>query len=125
VREDASLAIRRATWQKIAPIGRNNLTFRSNLANSIKLLADLIRPAPDMVSHLPDRATPSRRSPLISQSTPQGLGRIINPLHSNILCRHTQPILKKSKKKKNLKKRTYPLWPLAQLDYLKISVING
>jgi|SRR6267154_3685212 len=124
-RGDVSLAISRATWQSIALIGRNNLTFRSNLADLIKLLADPIRSIPDMVSHLPDRGTPSRRSPLTSQSVPQGLGSIINPLCPSIPCRHTQPILKKLKKKKNPKKRTYPLWLLARLDYLKISVING
>src|SRR6267154_1039884 len=124
-REDVSLAISRATWQRIAPIRRNSLTFRSNLADSINLLADPIRSVPNMVSHLPDQATPLRRSPLISRSASQGLESIINPLHSNILRRHAQPVLKKLKKKKNLKKRTYPLWPLARLDYLKISVING
>src|SRR5882757_10947286 len=100
MREDASLAISRATWQRIAPIGRNNLTFRSNLADSINLLADLIRSVLDMVSHLPDRAAPSRRSPLVSQNAPQGLESIINPLRSNILRKHVQPILKKSKKKR-------------------------
>src|SRR5882757_6724808 len=105
MREDVSLVISRATWQRIAPIRRNSLTFRSNLANSINLLADPIRSVPDMVSHLPDPATPSRRSPLVSQSTPQGLESIINPLHSNILPRHIQPISKKSKKKKNLRGR--------------------
>src|SRR5882757_7606196 len=124
-REDVSLAISRATWQRIAQIRRNNLTFQSNLADSINLLADPIRSVLDMVSHLLDRATLLRRSPLISRSAPQGLESIINPLRSNILRRHVQPILKKSKKKKNPKKRTYPLWPLARLDYLKISVING
>src|SRR6267154_1891806 len=124
-REDVSLVISRATWQRIAPIRRNNLTFRSNLADSINLPANPIKSVPDMVSHLPDRAALSRRSPLISRSAPQGLESIINPLRSNILRRHAQPISKKKKKKKNPKKRTYPLWPLARLDYLKISVING
>src|SRR5882757_3081594 len=124
-REDVSLAISRATWQRIAQIRRNNLTFQSNLADSINLLADPIRSVPDMVSHLPDQAAPSRRSLLINRSAPQGLENTINPLRSNILRRHVQPISRKSKKKKNPKKRTYPPWPLAQLDYPKISVING
>src|SRR6267154_6471697 len=87
--------------------------------------SDQVRSVLDIVNHLPDRATPSRKSPLISRSAPQGLESIINPLCSNILRRHAQPILRKSKKKKDPKKRTYPLWPLARLDYLKISVING
>src|SRR6267154_2216115 len=118
-RGDASLAISRATWQRIAPIRR------SNLADSINLLADPIRSVPDMVSHLLDRATPLKRSPLISQSAPQGLESIINPLHSNILCRHVQPTLRKLKKKKNPRKKTYHPWLPAPLDYLKISVTNG
>ena len=111
---------------KDCPDRKKQFNLPKQFSRFNQLLASPIRSIPDMVSHLPDRAALSKRSPLISRSAPQGLGSIINPPSSNILCRHAQPILKKSKKKKrNLKKRTYPLWLLARLDYLKISVING